>query len=49
MIYLITYHSGNEQRTLEWVTPKAWTPLAIAECFQLRFPEARLLEMVRVE
>jgi putative exporter of polyketide antibiotics len=49
MIYLITYISDNEKRTLEWVTPKGWSPVEIAKCFAERFPDAKLLGMAPVE
>ena len=49
MIYLITYISNNEKHTLEWITPKGWTPVAVAERFAQRFPNAKLLDMQPVE
>ena len=49
MIYLLTYLSDNEQRTLEWVTPKGWTTVEIAKHFEKRFPDAKLLSMARTE
>jgi hypothetical protein len=49
MIYLLTYISNNEKHTLEWITPKGWTPVAVAKCFAERFPSATLLDMAPVE
>ena len=49
MIYLLTYISNNEKHTLEWITPKGWTPVAVAECFAQRFPNAKLLGMAPIE
>ena len=49
MIYLITYLSDNETRTLEWITPTNWSPVEISECFNHRFPEAELIKMEPIE
>jgi hypothetical protein len=43
MIYLITYLSNNEPRSLEWVVPESWNTTAIAQAFGERYPNAQLL------
>jgi len=45
MTYLLTYLSNDEQHTLEWVAPAAWTPAAVRQAFADRFPAAQLLTL----
>jgi hypothetical protein len=45
MAFYITYQKDEQQHELEWVAGNGWTIDSIRECFNVRFPQAEIINI----